>query len=382
MTFRRGTSLATSGGMAKRRKIRYAVVGLGHIAQVAVIPAFRHAGENSELAALVSSDKTKLEELGQRYQIDELHSYGSYHRLLKSGAIDAVYVALPNHLHRDFTVRAARAGVHVLCEKPMAVTESDCRAMISAADANRVKLMIAYRLHFEEANLSSIRELRRGSIGDPRLFSSVFTMDVREGDIRLRKKTGGGTLFDIGIYCINAARYLLRDEPFEALAMSARKRERRFAEVEEMVSATLRFPGERVATFICSFGASDVARLQVVGTKGNLQLDPAYEYAAQLKRKIVAGGRESEKTYSKRDQFAPELVYFSNCILQNTEPEPSGREGLADVRIIEALYRSARLGRSVRIRPLPDKKRPDMRQHLRKPPVQKPQEIKVQPPSK
>src|SRR5688500_5308886 len=140
---------------------------------------------------------------------------------MKSGDVDAVYVAVPNDQHDDYTIRAARRGVHVLCEKPMAVTERQCRAMIRSAEKNDVKLMIAYRLHFERANLEAIDLVRSGRIGEPRLFNSVFCMDVKEGDIRLRRKRGGGTLFDIGVYCINAARYLFRDEPYEVMAMSA-----------------------------------------------------------------------------------------------------------------------------------------------------------------
>ena len=366
--------------MAKR--IRYAVAGLGHIAQVAVLPAFAHASSNSELVALVSGEKAKLRPLGKRYGISGLYSYDEYDELLRSGTIDAVYIALPNHLHRDYTLRAAKAGIHVLCEKPMAVKESECKAMIRACEKRGVKLMIAYRLHFERANLSAIEVVRSGKIGEPRFFNSVFSMDVKAGDIRLRKKTGGGTLYDIGIYCINAARYLFRDEPIEVMAMSANNGERRFAEVEEMVSATLRFPGDRLASFVCSFGASDRARYEVVGTKGHIELDPAYEYAMELTQKVSAGNRSSTRTFAKRDQFAPELVYFSDCILRGREPEPSGAEGLADVRAIEALYKSARTGRPVAIKPVEKTQRPSLRQEIQRPPVRKPKEVRVSAPSK
>ena len=362
------------------KKIRYAVVGLGHIAQVAVLPAFQHARSNSEMTALVSGDETELRQLGKRYGLNALFSYDDYETLLASGEIDAVYLALPNHQHSDFTIRAARAGIHVLCEKPMAVTERECMSMIRAVDENNVKLMIAYRLHFEEANLGAIELLRSGKIGDPCIFSSVFTLDIRKDDIRLRKATGGGTLYDIGVYCINAARYLFRDEPVEAIAMSATRDDRRFAEVEEMVSGTLRFPDERLAAFVCSFGAWDVDRFQVVGTKGDLTLDPAYGYAEGLKQTITVDGKSKVKVLGRRDQFAPEILYFSDCILKGKEPEPSGWEGLADVRVIEALYRSARTGRPVRIRPIEKSTRPTMRQKIRRPPVKKPNEVNVRPP--
>jgi len=366
-----------------KTKVRYAVMGLGHIAQTAVLPAFAHARASSTLAALISSDATKLRALGRRYGVDRLYSYEQFDECLESGAVDAVYVALPNHLHAEYTIRAAQHGIHVLCEKPMAVTEKDCRAMIRACERNDVRLMIAYRLHFEKANLSTIRLVQSGKIGEPRLFNSVFTMDVREGDIRLRQETGGGTLYDIGIYCINAARYLFRDEPIEVLGVSARRDTKRFAEVEEMFSATLRFSGDRVANLICSFGASDCAEYRLVGTKGHVRLEPAYEYAMELKQYLTTGGEPRELVFAKRDQFAPELAYFSDCVQRGVEPEPSGWEGLADVRIIEALYRSADKKKAVALAPFEKSHRPSEQQEIHRPPVNRPPEaVKSKPPSK
>ena len=229
--------------MQSPRKIRYAVVGLGHIAQVAVLPAFAHAKKNSQLAALVSDDPEKLKTLSRRYKVDHVFSYDEYNDCLRSGMVDAVYIALPNHLHADFTIRAARAGIHVLCEKPMAVTEKECRAMIQAAENNRIKLMIAYRLHFEQANMTAVRLVRSGKIGVPRFFTSSFSMQVRPDNIRTDREKGGGTLYDIGIYCINAARYLFGAEPTEVFAYSsANKKDPRFKEIDEMTSAVMRFP--------------------------------------------------------------------------------------------------------------------------------------------
>ena len=323
-------------------------MGLGHIAQAAVLPAFAHASRNSELAALVSDDDVKLRKLGRRYGVRARYNYAQLDECL-AGGIDAVYIALPNHLHRDYTERAARAGVNVLCEKPLALTEKDCEAMIRAADRGGVKLMVAYRLHFEAANLSALDAVTSRTIGDPRIFNSVFTMQVQDGNIRLRREAGGGTLWDIGIYCINAARNLFRDEPVEVFASTANNGEKRFREVDEMTTAVLRFPKERLASFTCSFGAADVSAYQVVGTKGDVRVDPAYEYKGLLKQVITVEGRTRERVFPKRDQFAPELLHFSDCVLTGRDPQPGGREGLADVRIIRALYRSARTGRPVRL---------------------------------
>ncbi len=180
----------TRRGISKG-KVRYAVVGLGHIAQIAVLPAFKSAG-NSELFALVSGDSDKLKKLGKKYRLRHLYSYEDYGRALSN--IDAVYLALPNHLHREYAVRAAAAGVHVLCEKPMAVTMEDCQAMIEAARQNHAKLMIAYRLHFEAGNLEAIRVARSGRLGDLRLFTSEFCQQVADGNVRVNEfvAQGGG----------------------------------------------------------------------------------------------------------------------------------------------------------------------------------------------
>jgi predicted dehydrogenase len=365
-----------------REKIRYAVVGLGHIAQVAVLPAFAHA-ENSELAALVSDDPEKLAKLGRRYKVKARFSYDRYDECLRSGVIDAVYIALPNHLHRLYAERAARAGVHVLCEKPMAVTEEDCLSMIRVAEENRVKLMVAYRLHFEEANLKAIELVQGGKLGDARLFDSVFTMQVKEGDIRLSpRELGGGTLYDIGIYCINAVRNIYGAEPMEVVAFSANNGDPRFQQCEEMTSAILRFPGrERLASFTCSFGAADVSTYRVVGTNGDLVMDPAYEYAEELVQRVTINGKTRQRKFPKRDQFAPELVSFSECILTGAAPEPSGWEGLADVRVIRALYRSADTGQPVSLEPFEKQDRPSLDQELTRPPVRKPELVNTESPS-
>jgi predicted dehydrogenase len=361
------------------RKVRYAVVGQGYISQIAVLPAFEHARRNSELTALVSDDSEKLRKLGKKYGVGRLFSYEQYDQCLDE--VDAVYIALPNSMHREYTEAAARAGVHVLCEKPMAVTEEDCQAMIDAAREAKVKLMIAYRLHFEATNLSVVEMVRSSKIGEPRLFSSVFTMQVEEDNIRLRKDTGGGTLYDIGIYCINAARYLFRDEPVEVFAFSARGSDPRFTEVDEMTSASMRFPGDRLASFTTSFGASDVSAYQIVGTKGDVRVDPAYDYAEELKITTSIGGKKRERTFSRRDQFAPELLHFSDCVLTGRDPQPGGREGLADVRIIRALYESAASERPVRLPRFEAPPRPTIEKEAHVPPVREPELVWTSPPS-
>jgi len=360
-----------------KRLIRYAVVGCGHIAQVAVLPAFANARRNSKLVAIVSGDPEKREALKKKYEVARAVDYAQYDQLLKSGDIDAVYIALPNSLHAEYGERAARAGIHVLCEKPMAVTEAECQLMMRVAREHHVKLMVAYRLHFERANLEAVEIARSGRIGEPRLFTSAFSMSVVPDNIRVKRALGGGTLYDIGIYCINAARSLFRDEPVEVRAAAAGA----IGDVEESVSAVLRFPNERLAAFTCSFGATKVSEYRLVGTKGELAVDPAYEYAKPLEHRLsLDGNLVSERRFAKRDQFAPELLYFSDCLLQNRDPEPSGEEGLADVRVIRALYRSAETGRAVRLAPHAPRRQPTMRQEITKPAVRMPVMVHASPP--
>lgn len=362
---------AGSGKRVRPHRIRYAVVGLGNIAQVAVLPAFAHARENSELAALVSSNPEKLKALGRRYNVALRGSYDQLEEILADGAVDAVYLAVPNNMHRKMTERAAKAGVHVLCEKPMAITTKDCEAMIRAARDNHVKLMIAYRLHFDRANLDAVERIRKGEIGAPRIFSSVFTHQVRAGDIRSRSDTGGGALYDMGVYCVNAARYLFQAEPEEVVAERFVGSDERFPRVDEMTTAVLRFSGNRVAQLTASQGAADVAEYRVVGSKGDLRLDPAFDYVTRLREVVTIDGQPREKTFAKSDQFAPELVYFSQCIIDDVEPEPSGEEGLADVRVLENIVRAAELGVKVKLDPFTRRDRPTMRLAMRKPPVRR-----------
>ncbi|MGE5659636.1 MAG: Gfo/Idh/MocA family oxidoreductase [Actinomycetota bacterium] len=357
--------LSTNSG----RKIRYAVIGLGWFAQEAAMPAFAQA-ENSELVALVSDDAIKLKELSQKYGIQHTYSDEEYEDCLTSGEVDAVYIALPNHLHCEYTVRAANQAIHVLCEKPMATTEDECEQMIHACESNGVKLMIAYRLHLDPANTQAVEIVRSGQIGEPRIFNSVFTQQVTDkGNIRLRKVTGGGTIADIGIYCLNAARYIFQDEPIEVFAVAANNGEQRFAEVDEMTTAILRFPNERLATFTVSFGAAQVSTYQIVGTKGDLRLDPAYAWFGKLKHYLTIDGETQEHTFPPHSQLAAEFTYFSDCILQNQDPEPSGMEGLNDVRIIQALHQSIERGQPVKLELLDRHQRPTSDRAIQRPPA-------------
>jgi glucose-fructose oxidoreductase len=358
--------------------IRYAVVGLGHIAQAAVLPAFAHA-RRSRLAALISGDARKRAQLSRKYKVPAF-SYEQYEDCLAQ--VDAVYIALPNSMHAEYTVRAANAGVHVLCEKPLAVTVRECEQMIEACSSARVKLMTAYRLHFEPLYLEALELVHRGRIGAPKVFTSSFSMRVRPGGIRTRRETGGGTLYDLGVYCINAARTLFRAEPKQVFAHAVNAVPKLLPDIDESTAAVLRFDGERVATFITSFNAADTAWYAIVGTKGQLCLDPAYEYSEPLAYELMVEDNSKTKTGRKQDQFAPELEYFSDCIRRNREPEPSGLEGLQDVRIVEALYESANTEKPVNLPPYEEASQPTKQQRMRRPPVREPHLVKAEVPFK
>ncbi|MFO0877459.1 MAG: Gfo/Idh/MocA family oxidoreductase [Gemmataceae bacterium] len=366
--------------MTARKKIRYAVVGLGWFAQAAILPAFASAGDNSELTTLVSGDPEKARALGQQYDVPVV-SYDKYADLIRSGNIDAVYIALPNTMHREYTEMAARAGVHVLCEKPMADSSADAEQMVEVCQRNNIRLMIAYRLHFEEANLEAIRVVRSGEIGEARVFHSVFTQQVEGENIRLERDLGGGPIEDIGIYCINAARYLFRNEPTEVMAYAVGFDNDRFSEVPRTVSVQMLFPGDRLAYFVCGFGEGRVSTYQMVGTQGDLLMKDAYTWRGDITQIVTIDGKSKESTFEQRDQIAPEILYFSDCILQGRDPEPSGIEGLIDVRIIEAIRESYTYHRPVKLGKMPSKRRPSLAQEISRPAIEQPELVNASPPS-
>jgi predicted dehydrogenase len=349
--------------------VRYAVVGLGYIAQVAVLPAFAHARQNSRLQAIISGDATKLKRLGERYGVPDRGDYSQFESCLTD--VDAVYICTPNSRHEEFTLRAAALGKHVLCEKPLAVTDKECDNMIAACEKAGVQLMTAYRLHFDPISLEVLERTRRGDIGELRYFESSFSMQAKPGNIRTKHATGGGTLYDIGIYCINAARVLFGSEPEQVFAYSISGERSGMPEVDDTTSVVMRFGKDRLATFTSSFDAHDVSSYRIVGTKGSIHVEPAYEYAEPLEYTLTTKSGSQKKRGKKVDQFAAELLYFSDCVRDNRKPEPSGEEGAWDVRIIDALYESARRGVAISLRDFDGDPRPTKRQRYAQPPVAK-----------
>jgi glucose-fructose oxidoreductase len=348
--------------------VRFAVVGLGDIAQRAVLPAFTHARSKAVLAALVSGEPGKRRILGRRFEGTIACGYDDYDDLLASGAVDAVYIALPNDMHAGFARRAMAAGIHVLCEKPMATSIADARALTRAARRSGVEFMVAYRLHFDPATLLAIDLARERRAGDLRIFASLFSSPVERGDIRLERKGRGG-LFDLGIYCVNAARMVFRSEPSEVVAMHAGLGAGRFRKVPEMTAALLRYPGERLAMFTCSLNAWRGSSWSAVAMKRLVHMEPAYSYREPLVVQLHTDSVSRTRRFGVHDQFAAELDHFVARIRSGRRTEPSAREGEADIRILDAIDRSARTGQRVRLRQLPRDASPRRRQARAHPPV-------------
>ena len=306
---------------SERRRIRYAVIGAGNIAQVAVLPAFAHARESSQLVAVISGDAQKRRALRERYALEHDGDYSDLEAILEQGRIDAVYIATPNTHHKEFALRAAAKGVHVLCEKPLAPTAADCRAIIDACAARSVRLMVAYRLHFEEASLKAMEIARSGQLGQPQLFSSYFTHVVREGDIRRDPSLAGGATLDLGVYCINAARHLFDAEP-ELVSAQVIERDG----TDDTVSATLRFPGDRLAQFCISNSVVGQSSYRIAGADGELRVEPAYEYVGELVHHLTLGEKTERKVFKRGDQFAPELQSAREQRPIELEPYARGRK--------------------------------------------------------
>ena len=364
---------------ADGKKVRYAVVGAGWIAQEDFMPGVEHTG-NSVMTALVTGDAEKAKELAKKYDIEHVTDHAGYEALLRSGNIDAIYLATPNSNHTDFVVKALEAGIHVLCEKPMAETPEDCQKMIDASEKGGAKLMIAYRLHFEEATVEALETVRSGKIGEPRLFSSVFCQQVDDENSRTAQGNWAGPLPDMGPYPINAVRQLFQAMPTEVFAFSASKPEARFKEIEEMITAVLKFPGERLGTFTVSYGANPMGQYRVVGTEGDLEVTPGFTWQKGLTHKLTIGEKESEKTYGKSDHFGGETQYFSDCVLDDKHPEPDGEEGLADVLVIKAIEESLKTGKPVAVKPLQRKQWPTREQIVKLSPVKPGEMVNAAPP--
>ena len=347
-------------GMESERKIRYAIVGLGDIAQEDMMPGIDHTG-NSEITALITSDPVKADELGTKYRVKSVFSYEQFQEALTSGTFDAIYLATPNWRHAEFIIPALKAGIHVLTEKPLEVSTAKCKEILDAEAASSAKLMVAYRLHFEPATLDTIDKIRAGLLGDVHLFASTFSQLVDPDNHRVKNGELAGPVFDMGPYPVNAARYVFEDEPTEVVsAVGTKHPESEFPQnFYDTVAVTLRFPKNRLAQFNLSYFGNPSNSLIAVGTKGTLELDPAYTFGKGLSQVVTIGEKKDEQSFKNTDHFGGELKYFSECILNDESPEPNGEEGFADVRVLEGIMAALESGKSVALAPFARSRRID-----------------------
>lgn len=336
--------LAAKARAGPRKPFGYAVVGLGFYAIRQILPNFANC-DHARPVALVSGTPAKLVRYGEEYGIPKTHrySYADFDRIRDNPDIDAVYIVLPNSLHAEYTIRAAHAGKHVLCEKPMAVSVAECEAMIAACRRARVKLMIGYRCRFEPYNRLTIELARGGHVGPTRLVTAEHCFDAQPNQWRLdRALSGGGSLMDIGIYSLNAARYLTGEEPVEVSAVESTDRsDPRFRTVEDRIGFLLRFPSGIEANCVSSYSSAHNA-FRVVGPNGWIDMEPATPYDGHVMRLRKDGAVNPRvPPVPRRNQFATQLDHLAESVAADTEPITAGEEGLADMRVMEAIYRSA-----------------------------------------
>jgi glucose-fructose oxidoreductase len=343
---------ALAQGARPARKLGYAIVGLGSYATRQIMPRLRDC-EHARLVALVSGTPAKLERYGAEYGIPKTHrySYQNYDSIRDNPDIDIVYVVLPNSLHAEYTIRAAQAGKHVMCEKPMAISAAEGEAMIAACRKADTRLMIGYRSRFEPYNRLAIELARGGHVGPIRHVTAAHGFNISPNQWRLdRPLSGGGSLMDIGIYSLNAARYLTGEEPVEVTAFESTDRnDPRFRTVEDRIDFMLRFPSGVIASCISSY-SSNHNGYRVIGSGGWIELEPATPYEGQVMHIRKDGATaQRELPAPAKNQFVGQLDHLPECIRSGAEPIVSGEEGLKDMRAIEAIYRSAREGRAIRM---------------------------------
>ncbi|GGD97831.1 glucose-fructose oxidoreductase [Aureimonas endophytica] len=343
------------------QRVGFAIVGLGRLALEEILPAFGEA-KKCRPVALVSGTPDKLKAVAAQYGIapERCHSYADFDRIAEDSAIQVVYVVLPNGMHREYVERAAKAGKHVLCEKPMATNAADARAMVAACQAARRHLMVAYRIQYEPHNRRAQRFVREGTFGRLVGMSATNVQTVAEnGTQQWRHKralSGGGSLPDIGLYCLNTARFLTGEEPVEIYATQyAPPNDPRFAEVEETIAFTLRFPSNFIANCFASYGARDDKHQRLNFERASLDMPNAYSYEGQ--RLTVTARQEDDTSQNelvipRRNQFAAEMDHMADCVLADRRPRTPGEEGVQDHVLMEAIYRAAASGMPVRLEPV------------------------------
>ena len=342
---------ATPPESSSGRPIGWAVVGLGAVATERILPAFARS-RRSRLAALVSGSSDKMQQLGERHGLGarHLYDYAALERLRDDPTVDAVYIALPSAMHAEFTVRAARAGKHVLCEAPMAASVEDATAMVNVCRTAGRLLMVAHRASFAPTHHAALAALRAGQVGALKTIVTSHTRRLDPSD-RWRSRrdmSGGGSLIHVGLDGLRAARELTGEEPVEVSAMVHAPGNPPFAEIEESASWMLRFPGGALATGTTSLDGERVEQVLVQGSHGRLAIDQGLD---QQRLRIERGVEQAERTVASEDLFALVMDHLAQCILERQTPRTSGDDALRDMHLLDALYESARTGERVALDP-------------------------------
>lgn len=327
--------------------INFAIVGLGSLSTNQIAPALQTT-ENARLAGIVTGTPAKAEQWQSRYAIPDrnVYDYSNMAGLADNPDIDAVYVVTPNGLHAEHAISAARAGKHVLCEKPMANTVAECEAIVSACEQASVKLAIGYRCQFEPHHLECMRLARENEFGDIGIIEAGFGFRIGDPDQwRLRADlAGGGALMDVGIYALQSCRYLTGEEPLTVSAIETKTDSVKFAEVDESITWQMRFPSGVIAECSTSYNVNGINRFRAFADRGWFGMEPAYNYSG-----LRAATSRGEFGFDEIDQFAAEIDDFSRCVIEDRDSKVAGIEGLRDLRVIEAIYESIRSGRTVEL---------------------------------
>lgn len=337
-------------------RVGFAVVGLGNLALEQIIPAFGES-KRAKLTALVSGDRAKALEVAKANGVPDssVYDYQSYDRLRDNPNVDVIYIVLPNSMHHEFTIRGAQAGKHILCEKPMATSPKECEDMIAACKKANVKLMIAYRIQYEPHNRYVQKMVRAQKFGPVKVIEAVNGQNQGDPNQWRHKLSlaGGGSLPDVGLYCLNTTRFLLGEEPdFVNAHIYTTPGDPRFKEVEETVQWQMTFPSGVQSNNLTSYGFHESRRYRVLSPSGWVGLDPAFAYNnLQIEQSFAEGPVERKETpvVESKNQFAQELDHMAECVKLNKTPYTPGEEGLQDHRIMTAIYESARENKPVKL---------------------------------
>ena len=340
------------------KRVGIAVVGLGHLSLTQILPGFAEA-KHVRVTALVSGDRDKARVIAAQYSVPErnLYDYKSFDIIKNNPDVDVVYIVLPNAMHLEYTLRAAAAGKHVMCEKPMATSAADAQRMVDACRAAGRRLMIAYRCQYLPEYRELVRIARDKTYGEVRLIeASNGQNNADNGQWRHNKAmAGGGSLPDVGLYCLNAARFITGEEPVEITARITRpKDDPRFREIEDLCAFTLRFPSGVMASCSSGYSYHENRFLRLMGTEVAVGLDPAFSYdnlTMQISRRVGQSQSQEQRRWSPKNQFALEMDSYAQAIRAGHVPLTPGEEGLQDMRIIEAIYQAAASGNVIRMAP-------------------------------